>query len=234
MDNIINITELTNNAVSKIITSGFIEKKIEENIEATISSVVRDIFVSYGDFGKSLKDVLSQKMKINFSDLDIPVYNEYILSLIKSVVDKELADAGYQKIADRVKEILGETLKSDYKITEVFDLFMEQTRGWKDQDDTATLIIKKNYSSWWISIDEDSDKREYECKYRFSVGEDKLINSLDIGSRGNSGYLSKPVARITTDAFGEFLLKAKGQGVKIEMDETDVDYFNLNYHEDDD
>jgi hypothetical protein len=173
-------------------------------------------------------------MKVNFTDLDIPIYNEYILSLIKSVVDKELADAGYKKIADRVKEILGESLKSEYKITEVFEMFMEQNREWKDQDESATLIIKKDYTSWWISIDEDSNKREYECKYRFSIGEDKLINSLNIGNRGSGGYLSKPVAMITTDVFGEFLLRARGQGVKIEMNETDVDYFNLNYHEDED
>ena len=233
MDNIVNITELAEGAIAKVISDGVIEKKIQEAVEKTVSDIVKDMFSSWSDFGKSLKEQVSQKMKIDFSRLNLPVYNEYVLALIEGVVKQELIDKGYAGIAEHVRSILGDTLKAEYKLTEVVEILKKEFGEYKDPGDEFSVHIENSGNGYrWVSFDEDENKKKHECGYRIGINEEGKIFSLSIGERDYGSYTRRAASIVTTKAFGEFLVRAKAQGVKIEMDE-DEDYIDKNYFDED-
>ncbi|MCP1996627.1 hypothetical protein [Flavobacterium sp. HSC-61S13] len=160
------------NKQSQIAINKVIAEKLPEMLEAKasemISSIVSDIFRSYGDTAKSIKAKLEETINVNLQELDLIDYNTLIA---KTINDNLLQQVNLQPILDMTQDIIGFVNKKTITLQEIADIIIEASQEENDQEGEGeiTFIVNENTKYNWIEVyaDVDPDKKEYECTFKF-------------------------------------------------------------------
>ena len=84
----IDLNKIVNDALVEMEGEKFVEGVVKKRLQETITSIVDDIFRSYSDFGKNLKNHIEENLKIDFENLGIEGYNTLVLAVVKEQLDK--------------------------------------------------------------------------------------------------------------------------------------------------
>ncbi|EHG9438793.1 hypothetical protein L7F34_003016, partial [Listeria monocytogenes] len=110
--------KMVNDSLAKMEKSGEVQKLIDKHVASTVDSVVKDLFGSWSDFSKNLKNTAKEALQINFKDLDLESYNHMILQAIKGKLDDEIKSKGVTQIKGQIETLLTNP-KREYKLSEL-------------------------------------------------------------------------------------------------------------------
>ncbi|WP_078379140.1 hypothetical protein [Sutcliffiella halmapala] len=178
---------IVNNTLSELKQDGYVEKIVKKQIEETIQDIVKDSFKSWSDFGKGLKQQVQDQMKFNLDRLDIPSYNQVILNVIKTELEKAVHEEGVKRIQESIQEILG-TSEEEYNLSklimEIVKDDCELNELSYDEYQEITVIVEDKYGSKYVYIDPEADKDWYACKYQITLDkEDSTVRRVEIGDK---------------------------------------------------
>jgi len=135
--------------INKFVTDGTLDQLIESQIKKTLESTVNDVFRDYSEFGRSLKETLSEKLKINLAELSIPTYSNTICKLIEDTLVATSLEPSLQKIKQIVDSSLNQLEKKTWKLSEIIRKYIEN--DYTDKDATYN-VSEPEYSSYWVNI----------------------------------------------------------------------------------
>ena len=227
-----NITELVNKAVRDMDIEKIITEKTQEVIKETLESIIKDTFKSWSDFGKELKNKVSAELKINLEEIKLDEYNQIIISLLEQSLKENSTDNLYfkEKIDKLIKEIAETDVKSEYKLSEIINLYKSEYEEEAQEDGYEEMYLKVKESSVsdliWIFIHKCEIDNEYgsDIQFGYNIRTDKII-SLNIE---NKKYDSKSIYKNRLYGTDKLLYQMFLLGSKIIIDEKDCDlYYEL-------
>ena len=218
-------------AMENIVASGVIEKKVEEAAQKAIEDIIRDTFSWSSPMYKELKAVMQEKLQINFRDLDLPIYNEFLLEQVKNIIKVQIEEGGANPFGEQITKLLKHDVKPEYTLYQLIEEFKEMNRDEYDPSDEPQLtlhISKSEYGNRHIYIDKEDGKNKWDCEYRFCIdSNDNHIFGIDL--RGEDRTKDKANSILSTDAFGDLLLRIKAAGSKVVVTSDNVDDYDLLY-----
>lgn len=177
---------IVNNTLSELKEEGYVEKIVKKQLEKTIQDIIEDSLRSYSDFGKELKGQVQNQLQFNLQRLDIPSYNQVVLNIIKTELERSIHEDGAKRIQESIQEILG-TAEKEYKLSDLIQEIVKQDCELNelDYDDyqEITVIIEDKYGSKHIYIDPEEDVSWYQCKYSLTLDDDMTIRRAEIGDK---------------------------------------------------
>ncbi|KVT92676.1 hypothetical protein WK60_13885 [Burkholderia ubonensis] len=226
------LSQAVETAFANVVASGAIEKAIEANLEATITSILKDQLKSYGDFGKQLTEKVNAAMQIDLDRMDLPTYGHFIEKVIARAVDAQLQGDVAKKIeahmtallADAPQEMTLEQIVADFKV------HVKDRAYGGDVDHSISLhVTQTGYGYWHIAMDKDSGTDEYRCSFRIGINDAGEIYSLRIADEDvNKELFIRPAKGFERNLYRMFV---SGTKIKIEPDTTAYD-FDLSMYED--
>lgn len=171
-------------AFANIVAAGTIEKAIEKKLTDTITSVIEEQLRSYSDFGKALGEHVKSALQVDFDNLGLPGYNDFILKLVRAQVSQLAEDSIARQVEAQMKELLGPapveiTLSA---LVEEFIKFADDDSRYSDRrPDQITLISRSNESCTssvfhHIYLDPKPKQRDYDCAYEINVHNGKVYS----------------------------------------------------------
>lgn len=225
------LNKMVMNSLATMESEGKVQKIVEKHVESTVNEVVNDLFGSWSDFSKDLKNKAKEALQINFNDLNLATYNHLILQAIKDKLDDEITNQGVVQIKNQIESLLSDT-KREYKLSELVKELTEEIEdldelGYEDRHE-MTLHIDKPYGSWWIGLDSRENISEYNCKYRLHVNEEGKVYSVEIKEKefGVSRSIENfDIKAVTKGLHGleETLFKIYASGAKLIVDEDECE-----------
>lgn len=216
------LNKMVNEALANIEASGFVEKKVQERLEQTIESIVDDLFRSYSDFGKELKNKVAQELQINLDELKLQNYNVLVLKAVTEKINQTVRLRGIEKLKEELDDML--TIKcQDVNLSELIEKFKEEELEFDDdlRGQEISFHVDRKYNWTYVSFDKKPNKGEYQCEYRLVVKEDGTIFSVKMDDK----ELSKGVIMGALRGIERELFKLYASGSKLIIDEDDVDTY---------
>lgn len=103
----INLGLICQEEMNKIVQEGYIEAQIRASLEKTIKSAIADEFEGYnGTVKKAVQAAVKESVQIDTEKIDVPLYNRYIVSVIKEVLDNYITLECKNKIKDSIEKYL--------------------------------------------------------------------------------------------------------------------------------
>ncbi|MBQ5320315.1 MAG: hypothetical protein J6K17_14590 [Oscillospiraceae bacterium] len=225
----INLGLICQEEMNKIVQEGYIEAQIRASLEKTIKSAIEDEFEGYnGTVKKAVQAAVKESVQIDTEKIDVPLYNRYIVSVIKEVLDNYITLECKNKIKDSIEKILVQEIKPSYTLQEIINEFKSYYCDDKKYGDEMTLHIKKTtFGSWIIAMDEKQDVEFSDCDVSFRIS-DVLHTACNIKALG----CEKDSDCISCYSFERFLHRIAANNSKIEVGDDLVEFYNLSYIED--
>lgn len=116
--------------------------KIKDNVDKCIASEIHSMF-SYGDLNKQIKEVLKEKLIIDFSKIEFPEYNRIIIEMVKGQVLKVLKEQSQDVLIKNLEEMLSPAPK-EITVQGIVDLIRESEKDEMDpyNDDNLTVEVE--------------------------------------------------------------------------------------------
>ena len=111
---------------------------------------------------------------------DIPKYHDFVSKRLKLAAQSFYDDKLVEVLDSELKEIMSEVpdvINLSWLVEKIVDAARED-----ESEGEISLHINKSYSSYWIGIDKESDKSEYQCGFRIGLSEDSKTGKLTIFS----------------------------------------------------
>ncbi|WP_205168796.1 hypothetical protein [Burkholderia sp. LMG 13014] len=182
------LEQAVSNAFSNIVTSGTIEKAIEEKLTKTITSIVNEELQSYSEFGKQLSEHVKKAVQVDFSKLGLPGYNDLILKIIRKRVEEDLNEQIERHVATQLDELLAPA-PEEIKLSELvadFIKFQAEKQSYScscDLPDRITLTVDTEGSFTHIGLDKEAGIDRYRCPWRIDTMDGRVysvrINEID-------------------------------------------------------
>jgi hypothetical protein len=217
----IDLNKVINQSMTKIEEEGFVEKVVKKRLEETVSSIVDDLFRSYSDFGKDLKNEVSQQLNINLKELNLAGYNTMVLNAVKEKLDEAIHIQGTEKIKETLDELLSD-VKKEYTLSELIDEMKNKANEYGEYNgqEISFHIDPRRDILTFIDFDEEPNKDKYQCKYKIWVNsETGIIAGAEIRDRKFDNRVIMGGLR----GFEETLFKIYTTGPKLIIDEHKVD-----------
>ncbi|EGA6437417.1 hypothetical protein H5505_002326 [Listeria monocytogenes] len=217
--------KMVNDSLAKMEKSGEVQKLIDKHVASTVDSVVKDLFGSWSDFSKNLKNTTKEALQINFKDLDLASYNYMILQAIKGKLDDEIKNKGVTQIKGQIETLLTNP-KREYKLSELIDELAQEIEGVEALDyeeyREMSLHVEKTYSSYFIHMDAEEDMNEYGCKYTLHISESGELYSVRINDQDEDMVNNFDAKEVMGGLHGltETLFKIYTSKAKIIIDES--------------
>jgi len=185
--------EMFGQILQKRIQEGALEVAITKNVDSLINEVARDVFRSYSDVGKALREQMTKALMPCMDNLDdLPSYSNFVTNRLKFAAqnfhDQKLAKV----IDDELKEVFSE-IPEEIKLSWLVEKVVESASECEYSEGEITLIIE--VPSWStgddtviVHMDKESGKDSYECGYELHLSKDKdtgkhKILSLKVDSK---------------------------------------------------
>ena len=177
--------EMFGQILQKRIQEGALEVAITKNVDSLIDEVARDVFRSYGDVGKALKDQMTKALAPCMDDLDdLPSYSDFVTNRLK-IAAQNFHDQRLAKVIDaELKEVLSE-IPEEIKLSWLVKKVVESACDDEYSEGEITLIIE--VPGWstgdktvLVHMDKESDKDRYDCGYKLHLSKDKDAGKYEI------------------------------------------------------
>jgi hypothetical protein len=218
-------------ALTEMTASGTIEKLITERVEKTVETAISDALRSYSDFGKQVDAAVKKSLAINTDELDIPQYNQFILSVLQTKIDEQLNIVGKEKIERDMEELLSGAAPKEVKLSKLIEDFKEFVR--KDNADeydeniTVYIRISKGLCSGYthIYLDPDSGKDRWACRYQLDVNPEGKVYGMQLDGKDVKNTLFLGTLR----GFNKAIFHIYAAGSKVIIDPDAVDEWQPEY-----
>ncbi|WP_100637240.1 hypothetical protein [Marinomonas sp. ef1] len=205
--------------------SGVLEQAITKKVDALIEDVASDVFRSYGDVGKALKEQFSKAIMPTLESMgDLPTYHEFVSNRLK-LAAQNFYDNRLTEVMDaELKEIMSE-LPEEITLSWLVEKIIKEAQEDEDEPEgEITLIIEERRYGSFINIylDKEAGKEKRECDYDLHLHQNKettkweiiglRVNGREAGARLSIGNL------YNTDKILFNIYAMKGQ---IELDQGD-------------
>jgi hypothetical protein len=206
--------------INKLVSDGSIDTMIETQIKKTLESTISDVFREYSDFGKDLKKVISDKLKVNLEQIDIPLYSNKIMQVIKTTLVATALEPSIKRIQESVNSCLNQIEKKNWKLSEIIRKYLNDNYG---NEDATYETTEPEYSSFWVNI---GNKK---ASYSYGTKNDKdlrLIVDSKTNVIRNVWYQNKPLNGLKVDRLYNFEMFLMGLWINecvLEIDEDESD-----------
>ena len=216
-------------AFANIAASGAIEQEIEAQLTKTVKTIITEELRSFSPFGESLKEHIAKALQVNFSELGLPGYNDFILKIVRNQVDAYVNNSLAIQVERQLAKLL-EPAPAQIKLTELVKSFIESNAERYDCSCAhgparITLHIEPTeYGSRWVRLDKEPGKDKYECEISFLVTtENGRVSALRIGRQDVTKTLF-----VGLYGFERKLFQMHAAGTKLIIDAEEYD-INTNY-----
>lgn len=150
---------------------------IETKVEAMLDDIIDDLFKSYSDTGKAVKEAIANKLKVNLDQYDLIDYN----ALVAKIINDKLMDnvnMTMAPIGELIDKTVGIINKKEWKLSEMVAMFIkphEEHDGCfcssDDMEGEISLhITKEEKHDWWkICIDPEENVTPERCAIEFLI-----------------------------------------------------------------
>jgi hypothetical protein len=177
------VQELFQKVLFDRIQSGAVEQAITVRIDSMINSVADDVFKSYSDVGKALKEAMTKAVLPNIQEMgDLPNYNDFVLNRIKVAADNFNNERLAKVIDDELQAVFKE-IPEQITFSWIVEKLVALANDAADYDDSigeqVTLIIKDNKllgkpgESLSIYMDINESKESYSCAFNMHLSKRK-------------------------------------------------------------
>jgi hypothetical protein len=224
-----NINEKINEITDKVIEDK-LPAIIEEKVTGMMTSIVEDIFRSYSDTAKQIKEVIQEKLNISLESLKMDEYNTIIGNLINKQLTENI-NISVGPIENMIKDTVGYLSKKEWKLSEIVDMFekIAMEAAYSDESDGEfTLHIKPNEKHKWVevSFDAETDVKEYECGISFIISTERnTIFSFKYKDWRHDQKEVNPSRLLAMSHAEREIFRLYSNNVKIEIDETDFETY---------
>ncbi|MNB92491.1 hypothetical protein D3C75_395950 [compost metagenome] len=172
---------------------------------------------------------MKKQLEINLDKLDIPSYNQVILNVVKSEIDRSIHKEGAERMQEQLQELLG-TGKNEYKLSELIkemvgdDLELNEL-SYEEVEEISVHIDKSSYGNTYIYMDPEADKSQYRCKYMIAIEEDGTVWRAEVKDKAFDNRV------IMGGLYGveAKLFKMWTQKAKLIIDDYETEFSNPEY-----
>lgn len=181
------VQEMFGRILNEKIQAGALEVAISKKVDSLIEDTANDVFRSYSDLGKALKEKMTNAIMPQLENLDdLPTYHDFVLNRLK-VAAQGFYDSRLAEILDKeFAEILAE-VPENITLSYIVNSLLEEAQENNEQEGEITLIINDSNYSWSkpgeslsIFIDKEADQSEYNCSFYLHLSKDKETGKYDI------------------------------------------------------
>lgn len=172
-----------NGAVSKLVESGAIERRIEESLAKCVEEAVSSELRSYSEFGKMVQESVKRSLGINVAHVDLPEYNDLIIKIVKKQVDKVLGETLERQVSDNISQILRKP-PAEITVQELADAFKESMiRDCHCEGGEISVDIEgSNVDGYWhLYMDEKPNKKGFACRFHIGIDREGMVYSMSVG-----------------------------------------------------
>lgn len=225
-----NLNQMVNESLKNIEEEGFVQATVEKKMKQTMESIIDDIFSSWSNFGKNLKEHIQQELKVNLDELKLEAYNHMILNVVKEKMDEAIHVQGTEKIKKQLDYLLSDT-KTEYKLSEIIERMKDKDMEWDSDeyyDRQISLHVEKASVLSFVYFDKEEYKEKYECQYKLSIDNEGRLNSCRIDDK----EFDNKVIMGGLHGVDELLFKIYTTGAKVLLDENDISVYYPSEDED--
>lgn len=194
----LNLEQVAINAVSKVLSSDELKQTVESSVEKTITSIMKDTFREYSDFGKAFKKAIEEQMKVDLDNVGFLEYNHFVAATIKDRFKAQTEGPTFNQIDEMLKGIIGSAAP-----VVTIDNLVDDLKKQKEEYDQGhcgqfALIFSRGADSWdngKIKINFHKDKEMYistersakHCDSSITISMDtKKVIGFDMGYQGDT------------------------------------------------
>lgn len=212
-----NLQETVQQELNKMIDAGRVQEIIKKHLETSIDDTFKDALRSWSDFGKELKKVISEAVKVDLSKLTLLDYNHIVTTIVKEELDKTIYSSVKSPIAEAIKDYTGQLDKKEWKLSEIIEKFISRLKEDESEGEITLHVEESSYGYRHIYFDEKSGKRACQCEYQIDTDKEGKVYSFKAGSYNpTTGDIRK---RPVHGSFEGFIFKLYAMGCKVEANE---------------
>ncbi|MCM2441159.1 hypothetical protein HGO34_15665 [Agrobacterium vitis] len=211
-------------AINRNVASDKVQELIEKKTQGLIAEVIDDAFRSYSEFGKELRAMVAESLKLPEGHrLDMPSFGQTIMTALKASMDETIGDLLNQKLKAQMDEILSIAPK-ELKLSQVVEKLVEDAKESRlyHSHDRVTCRVERTdgtMSEWCdIYLDRNRTEAPKDCQARLTVTGDGKIFRMVIDGRD----ASKTIHFGAYSEWEKLLFSAFACGSTLIIDEDNV------------
>lgn len=221
------IEKIVQKELKKIIENGVIEAEIQKVLTESMKDIIETSMGKWSEFGKALKEKISESLAFDVKDISIPEYSSKILAYITDEMDLQLKNKTEKILKDRIKEFFKPLEKDEYTVTDIVEAYKDNIKwSYTDEYDnvreshefTAFVDKSSNKDEYFdLYLDETAGKSRYQCDYMIRCNSEGIWHI-------RRGY--EELHKVKTEilnTFERYLFMMFSQKVKITDDSDRID-----------
>lgn len=226
------LEQVVADSFAKLIAAGTIEAAIEKKLAECVTSAIDDGMRSYGEFGKQIKEHVSKALQVNFENLTLPSYNDFILKIIRKNIEANMNSAVTAKMAQDLAEMMTPAAPESVTLEKLIAQFIKyetEEDGSNAGDKISFHLEESQHGFRYVYFDKDSNREKHRCDYRIGVDDkDGRIFTMTIDRKDISKTLF--VGQLYDFERTLFQMYTAGTKLIIEQD-AHADDFDLHFPE---
>lgn len=166
-------------AFDKIVASGVIEQAIEKKLTETITSAIDEQLRSYSDFGKSIKEQVSQALAIDLSQAGLPTYGHLVTEIVRRRVETSMTGEFAAQLEKDLAELLAPA-PAEITLEQLVEQYIKYYEDGREGEPFTLLIENDGRGFQYVCLDKEARTSKYSCDYRIGVHDGKVF-SLHFG-----------------------------------------------------
>ena len=179
------VQEMFGRILNEKIQAGALEVAISKKVDSLIEDTAENVFRSYSDLGKALKEKMTKAIMPQIESLDdLPTYHDFVLNRLKTAA-QGFYDSRLTEVLDKeLAEILAE-VPEKITLSYIVDSLVKEAQEDNEPEGEITLIIEEHSysnSGRWLSvyIDKEAGKEKYSCAFDFHLSKDEETGKYEI------------------------------------------------------
>ncbi len=214
-----------------------IDKLIQEKLPAMVAAkaekllneLLGDIFRSYSDMGKQIKEKIEKQLDINLQQFELADYNVIVSKAINERLAGLVNEDAIKPIMSLVQDAVGFMEKKTIKLSEIWEMIKQASmdEDESEMDGQLSFYAEKNHEHDWVDVcfDIDGKKSQHDCAIHFMVSGKNggTIFSFHTGNYRQKKGSMTPARMTMLDQLEHKIFRLYSAQVKIEVDETDFE-----------
>lgn len=185
------VQEMFGRILSEKIKAGALEEAIIKKVDSLIESTADDVFRSYSDLGKALKEKMTKAIMPQLEKMDdLPTYHDFVLNRLK-VAAQGFYDSRLTEVLDKEFEEIMAEVPENITLSYIVNSLLEEAQEDNEYEGEITLIIEdfKDKHDWKfgdygdslsVYIDKEPNQDSRHCAYDLHLSKDKETGKYDI------------------------------------------------------
>lgn len=212
----------------QIVTDKVISEKlpqlVEEKVTKMINDILEDVFRSYGDTAKAIKNKIEEKLDVNLQNFDLIDYNHLVS---KTINDNLLEMVNIKPIMDLCQDAIGFVNQKTIRLSSIIEMFKDAAmEDDSDNEGEISIHIEQREGKDWTEVwlDAEADQNKENCGINFLISNSrKKIFCMRSGSHWSKQGEITPFKMYQLSKMEHKIFRIYSAQVEVEVDETDFD-----------